>query len=550
MNKKLLPITLLSPLALVSCTISFSTSSQTSQANSSAKPVSSSATISVSPVSELLVSKKDGSSYSYPTKAASSSGTNYSAETTSFTQSALSLASDDPVLKSKGKQNLLVIPVTVKDYSVNATSANREKIFQTFFGDPAETSWESLASYYAKSSFGQMILQGTVSDWFDCGYSTSEIAALKGSSEYFDPTWTILDNAVNWYKQAYHTDCQEFDNDNDGFIDGVWLVYSAPDYGNVSTVPEMFWAYTFSDYENKPSTASPTPWRYCWASFDFMNEGYGSTGYDAHTYIHETGHLLGLDDYYVASSVKGTLNYGPMGNIDMMDANIIDHNAYSKFAFGWITPYVVTGSTEIVLKPSASSGEAVLLPTGGGWNGSAFDEYMLLEYYTPTGLNAKDSASYYPGNHVQGFTESGIRIYHVDSRIVKETASSSGNIYTYSDVLVPYTGSQGSLMAHSNSNGWNVIDTNYRLIQEMDCTKKRNFDVEYRTINGKKYNLSADNSTLFQDGDSFSYATYAHSFPNSYYNSKSTMNDGTAFPYTVSFSKMTSEGITLSIVKA
>jgi hypothetical protein len=43
---------------------------------------------------------------------------------------------------------------------------------------------------------------------------------------------------------------------------------------------------------------------------------------------------------------------------------------------------------------------------------------------------------------------------------------------------------------------------------------------------------------------------YAHSFPDYYYDAKSTMNDGTVFPYTVRFSKMTSEGITLSIVKA
>jgi hypothetical protein len=251
------------------------------------------------------------------------------------------------------------------------------------------------------------------------------------------------------------------------------------------------------------------------------------------------------------SSLKPTRkNYGPMGNIDMMDANIIDHDAYSKFVFGWITPYVVNGSIEITLKPSASSGEAVLLPTGDGWNGSAFDEYMLLEYYTPTGLNEKDSASYYPGNHVQGFTESGVRIYHVDSRIVKETASSKGNVYTYTDALVPYTGSTGTIMAHSNSNAWNALNSNFRLIQEMDCTNKRNFDVDYRTMNGKKYGFQADNSTLFQDGDAFSYKDYAHSFPDYYYDAKSTMNDGTVFPYTVRFSKMTSEGITLSIVKA
>jgi M6 family metalloprotease-like protein len=518
MKKKFLPFMLLTPLALVSCTISFISSKSESQSTSSSE--------------------------------ASKSSSIIAAKATSFMQSDVALGSNDPVLKSQGNQKLLVIPVSVRDYASNATAANKAKIETTFFGKSEDTSWESLASFYSKSSYGKLNLTGTVSDWYDCGYTTSQIAAFTGSDDYYDPTWTILNEAISWYKTTYKTDCQEFDNDKDGFLDGVWLVYSAPDYGRVSSLPDMFWAYTYSLYENNPSSASPTPWRYCWASYDFINEGYGQTGYDSHTYIHETGHLLGLDDYYVAKSLANTKNYGPMGNIDMMDANIIDHDAYSKFVFGWITPYVVNGSIEITLKPSASSGEAVLLPTGDGWNGSAFDEYMLLEYYTPTGLNEKDSASYYPGNHVQGFTESGVRIYHVDSRIVKETASSKGNVYTYTDALVPYTGSTGTIMAHSNSNAWNALNSNFRLIQEMDCTNKRNFDVEYRTVNGKKYGLAADNSTLFQDGDAFSYKDYAHSFPDYYYDAKSTMNDGTVFPYTVRFSKMTSEGITLSIVKA
>ena len=40
------------------------------------------------------------------------------------------------------------------------------------------------------------------------------------------------------------------------------------------------------------------PYVYCFASMDFMFEGYGKTGLDAHTYIHETGHAMGLNDYY------------------------------------------------------------------------------------------------------------------------------------------------------------------------------------------------------------------------------------------------------------
>jgi M6 family metalloprotease-like protein len=547
MKKKLLPSALLVPLFLVSCTLTFSSSKGTSTLSRTETSV-----LSVGPVRDALVSSKDGSSYGYRTKAADRQGDNFFAKSTSFTQNQVALGSNEVVLNAKGQQKLLVIPVSIRGYSSTATEANRERIAKTFFGDPKDTSWESLASYYAKSSFGQLILQGSVSDWYDCGLSADQISAIDDpESDYDDPTWTILNNALAWYKAAYHTDAKEFDNDGDGYIDGIWLVYSAPDHSKLASLDDTFWAYTYSAYDNKPSTASPQAWRYCWASFDFMDEGYGKSGLDAHTYIHETGHLLGLDDYYVSESEKGTRNYAPMGAVDMMDANIIDHNAYSKFAFGWIDPLVVSGSASITLKPASSTGEAVLIPTGKGWNGSAFDEYMLLEYYTPTDLNALDAQGAYQGNGLQAFTEKGVRVYHVDARLAQATVSGTSFSYHYTDKIIAPTETTQTVMAHSNSNSWNVKDINDRLIQEMDCTRKRNFDTQYLlSASGTREGIAAGNDTLFQSGDSFSFALFEDSFPDYYYEKASTMNDGSAFEYAVSFGAMSEEGIALSITKA
>lgn len=472
-----------------------------------------------------------------------------SAESTSFMQSDVALAGADPVLPSVGTQKILVIPVMVDDYKMNATEANLARIQKNFFGEAKDTSWESLASYYEKSSYGKLKLTGTVTSWYDCGYTTTQINNLKGTSTNFDPTWAVLDGAVEWCKKTYNSDGQEFDQNHDGYLDGVWLVNSAPDSGKVRSLGDNFWAFTYSNYEKNASKTSPNAWRYCWASYDFM-DGYGTSGIDAHTYIHETGHLMGLDDYYVSKTISGTKNYGPMGGIDMMDDNIIDHNAYSKFALGWIDPFVVRGSTTVTLSPSSTSGQAILLPTSDGWNGSAFDEYMLLEYYTPTNLNEKDSAHYYPENEIQGFTENGVRIYHVDARLALVTATTSGNSFSYTDYLVDPTASSATYLAHSNSNYYNNLDQNFRLIQEMDCTEKRNFDTEAFVYQSRSYGITADNDTLFQNGDSFDLETYKNSFPNYYYNKAAIMNDGSSFSYKISFGAMTEEGASLTITKA
>jgi M6 family metalloprotease-like protein len=378
-----------------------------------------------------------------------------------------------------------------------------------------------------------------------------------GTSSYassWEPTWNIVESATSWYANKYSNDMSEFDSNNDGVIDAVWFVYSAPDYSKKTSLDSTdFWAYTYSDllsYEQVVNSGgkitSCIPFRYSWASYDFMYSGYGNTGRDAHTFIHETGHMMGLDDYYVGSTTtKYPTNYGPMGRLDMMDFNIIDHDAYSKFALGWIKPYVVSGATTITLNPSATTGQAILLPTStNGWNGSAFDEYMLLEFYTPTLLNKKDSDAAYPDNKAQGFTENGVRVYHVDSRLWGINGKTGG----YTDTLLS-SSSAYTLMAHSNGAGYNEkVGTNlgFRLVQEIDCTKKRNFDTQCDNVvgqNGKTYQepLAADNTTLFQAGNTFSFSAYKGSFP------LSTMNDGNTFPFSVSFSSMSSDSITVDI---
>lgn len=479
-----------------------------------------------------------------------------SVETLKYNQSQLDESVGDYDFPSTGTQHLLVIPVKIDDYSSNATEAVQKDIYNTFFGDPSDTGWESLASYYYKSSYKKLLIQGTVSGWYDCGYTASELSKLTSKTTSYDPTWTVLEGAISWYKKTYNTDCTEFDNNSDGLIDGVWLVYSAPDYGNDSTLAKLdnkdvFWAYTFSDYSvSEASTNNPVGYHYSWASYDFMYSGqYDNNALDSHTYVHETGHLMGLADYYVASEdekyTKQYPNIDPMGAIDMMDYNVIDHNSYSKMCLGWTSPYLAKEGT-MTLHPFETSGECIIFPTSDGWNGSSFDEYIVAEFYTPTNLNYSDSQKAYE-NGARGFTENGVRLFHVDSRLGKVTTTAYEG---YTDTIIS-TDTEDTVLAHSNSSGYNYVSPQYRLIQALDATSKVNFDMDYYSKGGKNYGYSAKNDSLFQDGDSFSLEAYKNSFPNYRYQDahKLTMNDGSSFPYEISFSNMSSDSITLTVTK-
>jgi M6 family metalloprotease-like protein len=480
-----------------------------------------------------------------------SNSSDYSEVSTSLTTRSYGETLGANYLQTTGTQKILVIPVTIKGYENHATSTVLSDIKKTFTGNASDTGWQSLKSFYAASSFGKLSLDITVSDWYASPLSPSQISASTSDNDSAG-VQSLLNGAISWYKSTYNTKCLEFDQDSDGYIDGVWLVYSAPDYSLVKSLGDTFWAFT-TWADNDPSGSSPTANTYCWASYDFMYEGYGTSQVDAHTFIHETGHMMGLEDYYSYDS--GTHFSAPMGCVDMMDYNIIDHDAYSKFAYGWVNPYKIDHAGTLTLRPSESTGDCAIIPTSGGWNGNAFDEYMMIEYYTPTGLNESDSESNYEGTYPLGFTENGVRIYHVDSRLCVITESISNNSYSFS--YGPYTDSivssstKGTLLANSNTYGDDYLDTTKSpvLIQEMDCTSKRNFakisDSTSQSFSGSYY--IATDSTLFQNGDSFSLSSYKASFP---YGSSNLMNDGNALPFKVSFSNETSSGVTLTVEAA
>lgn len=487
----------------------------------------------------LLSSNQD---YSYPhySDASFSSETRggYSNAQAKFTMSDVGKSAGFSYLKSIGNPKILVIPVSIEGYERNASSTNLARIKKAFKG--TDNIWQSVESFYNISSFGRLNLDITIADeWYQSGKTPAEIyGGDASSSSKTAGVQNVLNSAVSWYKTKYDTDCEEFDSDNDGYIDAVWLIYSCPDYQTDTSLKKYdptCWAYTYWA-DNNSNINSPSACTYGWASYDFMNEGYGSFQSDAHTFIHETGHMMGLEDYYDYNVVSKDDGSSPMGFVDMMDANVIDHNVFSKWSLGWVAPFVVTGKGSIRLAPSATTGECLIIPTSSGWNGSPFDEYIMLEYYTPENLNYKDSKSEYLGNGVQGFTQKGVRIYHVDSRLAKLSGRSN---WSYTSSL-----STNCILAHSNTPSYgddedretrNYLSPNYRLIQMMDASAKRDFSSVY---------VQADDTSLFgtRTNSVFSFSSFKNSFPN-----KTKMNNGGTFEYKISVSEMTSDGVLITI---
>ena len=443
------------------------------------------------------------------------------------------------VLPSTGNVNLLVIPLLIPGYDKidlnNDEQDDKEQVLKdikkTFFGSGSDKSlgYESVSSFYKKSSYGKLNLKGTVTDWFDVtlgdyDFTLSTATDIEGN----DRTQQIIEAAVDWASRQ-GINLKDYDNDKDGYIDGVWCIYSCPNYQNGGPRPQNdlgnYWAYTQwgnQGIEGDPNS-EPIYNLYGWASYDFMYEGYGFDSLDAHTYIHETGHFLGLSDYY-----SDSLTYNPVGKVDMMDGNMIDHNSYSKMLLGWTKPYIVTGSTTLDLYSMENENCLIVIPSDdydGGKQFDPFSEYILLELYSNDGLNEKDSKIQLPSRPL-AMNSKGVRIYHIDNRkfvLSGETIEEYQEQPINSDnrLVLPITNSL-------NANQYNYyfgLDVDYNLFDEIRLIEANGTD-SFRQ-GGKQTERS-----LFKKDDVFTLAKYKDFFFNND-GEKATLNNNKTWSYEV-----------------
>lgn len=397
---------------------------------------------------------------------------------------------------SDGQAKLLVVPVQFKNSSNAWGNAKRDWIRKCFFGDPTSDSlpWESVSSYYTKSSYGKMNIVGEIAPTFTSSLTYAQIDTKQSPDVY------IVEEFQS--SSVYRELRKQYDGNGDGYIDAVAFVYAEMFRQNDT---ERWWAHVNTHYDAK-NVDNPVVNQYMWTSFYFSkltSNVYGAKyDYDTHTYIHETGHLLGLDDYYNYSNDN---YYDPSGGQEMHSQNIGDENIYSKMCLGWIEPYYVkatetTSSLTLTLNSSAhySQGNAIIL--NDNWNGTPMDEYIIIEYYSPTDLNKKDSESKYARN-AQMFQTSGFRIYHVDSRLV-----------AYEKVARELTPSDFVSRINSiDTTYFNFIGASNSPIFKRswlpDETERENFKqihlLQAGGVNTLKNGHKADDSDLFKEGAEF-----------------------------------------------
>lgn len=433
----------------------------------------------------------------------------------------------------EGNVKLLVIPVWFSDSDSYINESKKEyvrkDIEKAYFGDPSEIGWESVSSFYKKESEDRLNLTGTVSEWYSSSLTSLTVGAYKEEEVY--KTSNLVKSATDWYFSNHTSDSRKnYDSDGDGYLDGVMVIYGAPDYRAYSGYDATnMWAYCYwLSRTSEKSISNPGLNVYFWASYDFMysqSKALERTGHtynsgdtshctvDAHTFIHEMGHVFGLEDYYDYYEPNRT---NPAAGFSMQDNNVGGHDPFSLMAFGWADPKIPTSSSTIWINDFQSSHDLILL--SNNWNytyNSPFDEYILLELYSNTGLNKFDSDYRYSGAYPQGPKDIGIRVWHVDARLLQLSGfpyATSGKFTSTPDVK------NTSRIVHAFNNTSNASKRKseaYTYLGQEDY-QKMNLLQLIRNSTSKTYtdNFNLSSYDLFKQGSSFSMSTFSKQFVN------------------------------------
>lgn len=262
--------------------------------------------------------------------------------------------------------------------------------------------YKSLKYYYDQVSYHQLNIDGMAYGWHRASHPRTYYHA---DDSVEDPgSWTRQSELVEEAILDFHNqgeDFSQYDNDGDGNVDYFLVVWAGP-VGDWAT---FWWGYFGVGLPGDFVVDGVRFPAYSWQWERYY--GFGGTPpelehWDPLVTIHETGHALGLPDYYDYDGGVGPP--GGLGGLDMMDGNWGDHNCFSKYLLGWYAPTVAfTNLNDEPLAASYGTGDAVITMPG-------FDPVTPWAEYFMT-------QNRFQGGMDGSYPASGALNWHVDARV-------------------------------------------------------------------------------------------------------------------------------------
>lgn len=266
----------------------------------------------------------------------------------------------------------------------------------------------SVKDYYRDNSMGQFVPNFTVLGPYTLDHNEAYYAANdETSGDDVNPGEMIVE-AVNKAKADHpEIDFSQFDNDGDGYMDNINVIYSG--YSEASTGEENdMWPHSYRlsslgiDLQVDGITVN---------NYSVSAELVGASGNKMDgigTFTHEFGHVLGLKDMYDTDDYDNGLGINP-GDYSIFASGSYNNDsrtppclmAFERMQMGWLQPTALSEAEDVELAPIADNVARYIdaQPTLDAQT-DGFDWYML-ENRQQTGWD-----SYIPAH--------GLLIYHYD----------------------------------------------------------------------------------------------------------------------------------------
>lgn len=194
-------------------------------------------------------------------------------------------------------------------------------------------------------------------------------------------------------------DFARFDNDNDGFIDNIFMFYAGRgqhDGGPSYTI----WPHAWNIYRdlglNYEFGGKKLGSYACANELQGMLEQRNGIG----VFCHEYSHVLGLVDNYPTHNASHNnhpgqydlMSEGPYLNSSNTPCNM---SAFERYSIGWLNPRQLSGAEDVALQPLDSSNQGLIVKT------ISDDEFFILENRQNIGWD-----TYLPGH--------GMLVWHID----------------------------------------------------------------------------------------------------------------------------------------
>ena len=291
---------------------------------------------------------------------------------------------------------------------------------------------ESLTAYYQRASFGKLTITGDCISYeseHDRDYYNNEYEMCIPLYQEILNDWAM--NIVsNNTADSGMTDLEyldkylaRYDANNDKNIDACYFVMAGGHTGWNS----QWWSYRLGDLNDSiyvyiGSYAMPVAIQVVDCEHEDVAGLDGKADYLI-SFIHETGHQLGLDDYYSYDS-----DLRKIDTFAMMSSNGGDQDGFAKMLLGWLpeenVQWVTSSSENITLRPYAETGDiAIILPEEEKNENGIYSQFIMAEYYKAVKNDIVDEYNRKRKVRATGEIitldqpEDGLRLYHIYAKL-------------------------------------------------------------------------------------------------------------------------------------